>query len=32
MTGFAMACFLIAAAALTQWLAAQRAVRGAQHA
>lgn len=32
MTGFAMACFLIAAAALTQWLAAQRAMRGAQHA
>lgn len=32
MTGFAMACFLIAAAAFTQWLAAQRAVRGAQHA
>jgi hypothetical protein len=32
MTGFAMACFLIAAAALTQWLAAQRAIRGAQHA
>jgi hypothetical protein len=32
MTGFAMACFLIAAAALTQWLAAQRALRGARHA
>jgi hypothetical protein len=29
MTGFAMACFLIAAAALTQWLAAQRALKGA---
>ena len=28
MTGFAMACFFIAAAALTQWLAAGRAVRG----
>jgi len=32
MTGFAMACFLIAAAALTQWLAAQRALRGTAHA
>lgn len=32
MTGFAMACFLIAAAAFTQWLAAQRALRGAAHA
>jgi hypothetical protein len=31
MTGFAMACFLIAAAAFTQWLAAQRAIRGAAH-
>jgi hypothetical protein len=29
MTGFAMACLLIAAAALTQWLAAQRAMKGA---
>lgn len=29
MTGFAMACFLIAAAALTQWLGAQRALKGA---
>jgi hypothetical protein len=28
MTGFAMACFFIAAAALTQWMAANRAVRG----
>jgi hypothetical protein len=28
MTGFAMACFFIAAAALTQWLAADRAMRG----
>ncbi|MGZ5445734.1 MAG: hypothetical protein ACXW5U_32445 [Thermoanaerobaculia bacterium] len=32
MTGFAMACFLIAAAALTQWLAANRAMKGAAHA
>lgn len=30
--GFAMACFLIAAAAFTQWLAARRAVRGPGHA
>lgn len=29
MTGFAMACFLIAAAAFTQWLAAQRTMNGA---
>jgi hypothetical protein len=29
MTGFAMACFFITAAAITQWLAAQRALKGA---
>lgn len=31
MTGFAMACIFIAAAAFTQWLAAQRTLRGVAH-
>lgn len=31
MTGFAMACVFIAAAAFTQWLAAQRTMRGVLH-